>query len=196
MTIAHSTLTGTSLHEPKGVAAASDGQYYKADGATSGSWVYPQTGWGQYVDVSSGTQTFTTTAAKIQIDTANIETHLPREIRGISAFWDTTNDKVLPQLAGDALIIRLELPITGKSGSPTLLKFTFDIGGMATITNAINIRDVVVDTPPFDLTFTTSFFVGSTFKTNGLQIFVEVDTGTVDTALPGVFIMKTHSGAI
>ena len=35
---AHSTLTGADLHEPKGVAAASAGQIYIADGAGSGAW--------------------------------------------------------------------------------------------------------------------------------------------------------------
>lgn len=34
----HNTLTGTQLHEPKGVAAASSGTVYTADGAGSGNW--------------------------------------------------------------------------------------------------------------------------------------------------------------
>lgn len=36
--VAHSTLTGANLHEPKGVASASAGEVYVADGASSGSW--------------------------------------------------------------------------------------------------------------------------------------------------------------
>jgi len=36
--VAHSALTGASLHEPKGVAAATSGQVYVADGAASGAW--------------------------------------------------------------------------------------------------------------------------------------------------------------
>lgn len=35
---AHSVLTGTDLHEPKGVATATSGQIYVADGAGSGTW--------------------------------------------------------------------------------------------------------------------------------------------------------------
>lgn len=34
----HSALTGTDLHEPKGVAAASSGQIYVANGSGSGTW--------------------------------------------------------------------------------------------------------------------------------------------------------------
>lgn len=36
--MAHSILTTTNLHEPKGVAAASAGQVYISDGAGSGTW--------------------------------------------------------------------------------------------------------------------------------------------------------------
>lgn len=36
--VAHSTLTGSNLHEPKGVASATAGQVYIADGAGSGAW--------------------------------------------------------------------------------------------------------------------------------------------------------------
>ena len=36
--VAHSALTGANLHEPKGVASATVGTVYKADGAGSGSW--------------------------------------------------------------------------------------------------------------------------------------------------------------
>lgn len=36
--VAHSTLTGSDLHEPKGAASASTGQVYVADGSGSGSW--------------------------------------------------------------------------------------------------------------------------------------------------------------
>jgi microcystin-dependent protein len=36
--VAHSTLTGSDLHEPKGVASATSGQVYIADGVGSGAW--------------------------------------------------------------------------------------------------------------------------------------------------------------
>lgn len=38
MTIAHSALTGSSLHEPKGAASAASGQVYVANGSGSGNW--------------------------------------------------------------------------------------------------------------------------------------------------------------
>lgn len=36
--VLHSSLTGAELHEPKGVAAATSGQVYVADGGGSGAW--------------------------------------------------------------------------------------------------------------------------------------------------------------
>lgn len=36
--VAHSTLTGVNLHEPKGADSASEGEVYVADGAGSGAW--------------------------------------------------------------------------------------------------------------------------------------------------------------
>ena len=37
----HSALTGTDLHEPKGVAAAAAGKIYLSNGLGSGSWAVP-----------------------------------------------------------------------------------------------------------------------------------------------------------
>lgn len=37
-TKAHSTLTGSDLHEPKGISTANQGQVYISDGAGSGTW--------------------------------------------------------------------------------------------------------------------------------------------------------------
>lgn len=39
--VQHSTLSGAELHEPKGIAAATAGESYIADGAGSGSWQPP-----------------------------------------------------------------------------------------------------------------------------------------------------------
>lgn len=45
----HNTLTGASLHEPKGVAAATASQVYVSDGAGSGTWTDTQNVKGRYV---------------------------------------------------------------------------------------------------------------------------------------------------
>ena len=40
-TIAHSVLTGSELHEPKGVAAAAQNSIYVANATTGGAWLLP-----------------------------------------------------------------------------------------------------------------------------------------------------------
>ena len=54
MTIQHNVITDPDIHEPKGVASASSGKVYKADGTGSGNWVYPLTG----LDTASTGQVF------------------------------------------------------------------------------------------------------------------------------------------
>jgi hypothetical protein len=39
--VEHSAITDPNIHEPKGVAAATSGQIYVANGSGSGSWVTP-----------------------------------------------------------------------------------------------------------------------------------------------------------
>ena len=52
--VEHSTLTGSDLHEPKGVAAASANEVYVANGSASGAWTALQyTLTGVISDVSS-----------------------------------------------------------------------------------------------------------------------------------------------
>ena len=41
MSVEHKNLTGSELHEPKGVASAGSGTVYEANGSGSGSWVDP-----------------------------------------------------------------------------------------------------------------------------------------------------------
>ena len=130
----HSSLTDPYLHEPKGASSASDGEVYISDGAGSGAWTYLPTGWGFYKDNASA-QTFNTTAAKLSIDGAGAtteESYLPRDIRGSASLWNTTSDKITPVAAGDQYDLRLDLPVTAKTGSPTTLTLQLDIGGGAT----------------------------------------------------------------
>lgn len=59
----HATLTGSNLHEPKGVASANSDEVYVADGAGSGAWT-DETDWrlvpvyAELDDVSSNASTY------------------------------------------------------------------------------------------------------------------------------------------
>ena len=59
MTIQHNLITGSDLHEPKGVAAASNKTVYVANGSGSGAWVLPSTTANVYIAFNSASPTYT-----------------------------------------------------------------------------------------------------------------------------------------
>ena len=193
MAIEHNSIGAGEIHEPKGAATALTGQVYVADGAGSGAWSgqAPQPhGWIYYKDGAAG-QVFNTTASKISIDgaTSILDAYAPT---GVSVLWDTTGDKLVPASLGDSYTVRLDLPVTAKSGTPGKITVEYDIGGLATPSIVVASTELVVDgTPPYSLSFTTSLFSLATFLANGMQIFLEVDTGTIDITEPAIFITRT-----
>ena len=193
MTIQHSTITDPQIHEPKGVAAADAKTVYVADGAGSGSWQpLKQTGWGYYTDNGSG-QVVGTTAVKLSI---NANTTILSEMpTGVSNFWDSANNKITPDTIGDAYNLRITLPITAKSGSPTAITIQLDIGGGVSPTTVIyeDYKSTsFAATPTINFPFT--IYSLNTFKTNGGQLFFKVDTGTVTITSPAIFISRFHKG--
>lgn len=67
--VAHSTLTGSDLHEPKGVASANSGQIYIADGAGSGTWTTLDTS-GRWELISTATASNSSTLTFTGFDPA------------------------------------------------------------------------------------------------------------------------------
>jgi hypothetical protein len=195
--VEHSTLTGAELHEPKGVAGALANKIYISDGAASGTWTYMPHGWAYYVDTAAA-QNITTTASKLSINGLGAATnvdYLPPEIRGSGVLWNTTTDKITPMKIGDAYSVRIDLPVNAKTGLPTTLIFELDIGGGAAPTTVIVARDIAVTrTPPYTLSIAFPIFTLATFVTNGGQIFISTDTGTVDVLLPAITLVRTHGG--
>lgn len=199
-TVEHSTLTAANLHEPKGADTATEGQVYIADGVGSGAWTDWPFGWGYYKD-NAGTQVKTTTPSLLSIDgagTTTEETHLPPSLRGVGSLWDTTNDKITPMLTGDSYEIRLDLPITAESGSPTELTIELDIAGSnyASKTTIVEHYAVTGKSTPYTISIGFPIFCGTTFKTNGGQFWVYTDTGTATITNPAITLVRTSSGGI
>lgn len=190
----HNTLTGSELHEPKGVASASEGMAYVADGSGSGTWKYSPTGYVRYQDTTD--QTFTTTYSKLLVDGSgsnSTELYLPRAIRGLSSLWSTGLNKITPIAEGDAYIMRVDLPITATSGAIARIEFVLDIGGAATPTIPIVERDITISkTPPFRVSFSFNFDSLDTFFANGGQIFLRSDAGTATVSDPVIQITRIH----
>lgn len=82
----HKEIPDAYLHEPKGVASASSGQVYVADGAGSGSWATPQVstpkGYGCMYMAANGTDVATTAFQGSSFKAIN-DTNMP----GCSLTW-------------------------------------------------------------------------------------------------------------
>ena len=196
-TVEHSTLTSSELHEPKGISSAASGKVYVADGTGSGDWSTMQpsiTGWGYYQD-NAAEQTFNTTDAKLSIDgtgTETTEAYLPLDIRGSASLWDTTNDKITPTAVGDAYEARINLPITSRT-SANYAEVTLDIGGGASPTIVIHTSRIETNrTAPFSHSVVIPISCLSTFVTNGGQVFISTDTGSIGITDPSILLVRTH----
>ncbi len=186
-------------------AAANDGTgdglrdtFIKVD--DNATEIYQEKGWGYYQDAESSpaTQSITTTASKLQIDGADVgsdSSFLPREIRGSSELWDTTNDNIIAVNAGDAYEARIDLEITGKTGSPNHIKVELDIGGGGSPSNVIVTKYIDTQkTTTFNESVSFPFYATATFITNGGQIFLTTDTGTATLAARAIFIKRDFNG--
>jgi hypothetical protein len=69
-TVQHSALTDPNIHEPKGVSTAAAGKVYVANGAGSGTWVYPSghAYADMYITGSSTSQTLAAASAKAKLN--------------------------------------------------------------------------------------------------------------------------------
>ena len=142
--------------------------------------LYKVAGWGSYAQSDATAQTITATDSKLVIDGGGTESnssYLPLEIRGISELWDTTNNKITPISIGDGYTMRIE--------------------GGATPSNVFIER--VVSTrkaTPYGVSVAFPFYSLSDFKTNGGQIFLKTDTGTLTITKRMISIHRISSGTI
>lgn len=163
--------------------------------------LYDVLGWGFYVDAESSpaTQTITSTPSKLQIDgsgSATNESYLPREIRGSSSLWDTTNDKILPINDGDSYNLRIDFEVTGESAAPNEIIFQLDIGGGASPSTVIVSRYVGTGrSTPYTVSVGFPIFTLTTFKANGGQVFLSTDTGSITVASRQILIVRDFSSA-
>jgi len=159
-------------------------------------------GFGFYVHDQStpSTQLINTTPSKLIVDgggsTSNSD-HLPLDIRGISELWDTTNNKLLPISSGDGYTIRIDLEITSKTGSPTELILDLDISGGAAPTIVVVERIISTGkTPPYMVSVSFPYFTLDTFKTNGGQLFLSTDSGSVSLTNRQISIHRISNGQV
>ena len=161
---------------------------------------YLPTGWGNYRSgATAANQVITSTPQKLTIDklgTSTNEQYLPQAVRGIDTLWDSVNNKIKPIVIGDSYDVRVDLDIISDSGNPSYIEFQLDIGGTASPTIVVVDRTIsLAKTPPFSVSIGFPIFCLETFLTNGGQIFLNTDTGSVTIQGRGLLLSRNSSGA-
>ena len=196
----HSLITDPNIHEPKGASTASEGMVYVANGSGSGTWRSWPYGKAVYQHLLTTAQVVTTTPTKLQINGEGPLTQtgrLPRDHAG-GSLWHVTDFKITPIRTNDTYLIRLDMPVTSETSSPTEMLVQFDIGGGATPTNIITSHYLKAGRAgAYTQGFSTVIDVASTaVVNNGIQIFVRTDVGSITLANPTITIVKVIDGVL
>lgn len=165
--------------------------------ATSGA------GWTYHKDslASPASYSLTTTPQKLSIDgldsTSVTSTYLPA---GVSSFWDTTNDWIMPDAVGNTFTGRVDLTITAKGASASEITLAIDIGstpdgtggaGSIVIFKAsASIAKSVAS--PYSIVFPIDIFCLSTFLANGGTLWLSTDTGTATITERAIFLNRVY----
>jgi len=107
-TVAHSTLTGAELHEPKGVASAGANQVYTANGSGSGTW-------SKIGQLSLDGVTSTATYGRFVTTNGTGGFRLTDTAHGTCYFNSTTTPQTMPTIPATGLLL---LPTTIGKGTP------------------------------------------------------------------------------
>lgn len=191
-TIKNETLANTNTALRVGTNLVDNAEFVKAQSEILG--------FGSYIDseTSPATQTITTSESKLLIDGAASSSnslYLPLQIRGISELWDVTNNKINAINIGDGYTMRLDFEIESKSGAPKGIDIILDTGGGATPTIIELERTISVSkTAPYKVSIAFPYFTLSNFKTNGGQIFLKTDSGSVIISNRKISIHRISSG--
>lgn len=159
MTVQHRELTGADLHEPKGVATASSGEVYVADGAGSGNWESKLTG-------INNLNSFDMNGVIADVSTANSEYYIRvgrnctlTNIYAVMSAAITGTDSVL-SLYREGILLgqNLTIPVAGSGAG---VKRTLNLSPTYAFTSGQVLR-VVSDgasTDPASIYFTAVFTV-------------------------------------
>jgi len=114
MATEHSTLTGANLHEPKGVASATNGQIYLANGSGSGVWTDSNT----IASASEYAMIYTAggTTASAAITTATLLNMFASDGSANVAVADSANDRITLTTAG-LYFISFNISYTGSASN-------------------------------------------------------------------------------
>jgi len=136
----HSTMTDPYLHEPKGVAAASNGSVYVANGAGTGSWVHAHHYIGAYVDFDAATPAYqhSTTTTLTPLD----PTFVISENNGFAGVATPNARLQYTEVESIVATVNFTMSIKNNSGSNKDVEFVLYKNGVA-VGGAHNIQTVI-----------------------------------------------------
>lgn len=166
MPVSHKDITDPNIHEPKGVATATVGQVYVADGAGSGGWFTPVFfGWEDYNDSGSPQSLTQNVAHYLTNDATGGNTNITYKLPSSQGIWNPTlnqfefNEGGL--VIGDVLDIRVDVEFTTAGINHTLVtEMILAIG--SGVEFSIPFDPVEYDTAgTFRKTLSGKFYIGS-----------------------------------
>ena len=180
--IEHSSLTAAELHEPKGVATASAGDVYVADGAGSGSWATPQLNGFEDYNHNGASQALTSGVfTKLTNDGAGVFTNTNYGLANATEpAWNTSTGQFnfdgAGLVVGDLYSLRFDLsPTTAAANTQLRLRLTLDVGGLNVPLDISTITYKTAGT--YRWVTTSSFYVGSTATLTGpAEVSLSTDT--------------------
>lgn len=180
----HSSLSDPYLHEPKGVAAASSGDVYVANGTGSGSWIKPNNFINGYIDFDSSTPAY-----QHSVTTSFTVLNPTFSVSGQTRGWtgETTPNAILKYIGTESTfaLLNFTLNFQNSSGTDKQLELTYYKNG-----SPLNGGHIIVTSENNHWRSATLSDYGS-FSTNDyLEIFVKANASfTLDIASASLTIL-------
>lgn len=197
-----SSTAGTSELRYLSLSDLSDGSSAVSLGALLDNDIINYQGWEMIEDglVTTPSIVVGTSDTKLTVDDegqANNTnaSYLPRVIRGTGNLWNRSTHRINPIAVGDTYDLRVNLTISAAAGTPAVLTCLLDTGSTTspTIVVAEDFRSIN-KTAPFTMTFDFPVFCLNNFFTNGGQIFLKTDAGSVTVEDRSILLVRTGSG--
>lgn len=148
-------------------------------------------GYAFYQDSLASNLTVTTTPTRFTVDGLGSQTFKDELPYDVTDLW--SSDEIKASGLNDAYDSRIGLKVNSDTGTPTILNFVVDIGGLTTPTIPIHETTLQLDkTPPFTKGYSVPLFSRDTFLSNDAQIFVFTDTGTVTITNRSIFLIRLY----
>lgn len=202
MAIEHKLIVDAELHEPKGVAGASAGQVYSANGSGSGAWAVPLLmGIYDYNDLTTATTPITLTSAgtsyELTNDGAGVFTNLAYALAVEPNIWNvSTNRFDFTNLnIGDTVDIRLDIEWT-TTGTNTDIEVDLElaVGGSAYIIPFESDRTIKASGSHRVMKFNSVYIGDANTKNNPARFLVKSDASGNSVKVNGWFVKVLHNG--